>query len=119
MNRPLIVAAAVRLLLPRFSGAAAVGPYDGEWTGIAMSTGQRCKRAIVKDDIRDARALFQQFSDFFKQSFFCKESVPRSHDKRLSEASFERQIDPPRRNISENSNNATRYQLPKRLERHN
>ena len=49
MNRPLIVATAVFMLpLAQFSDAAVVGPYDGEWTGIATSTGQRCKQAVVK-----------------------------------------------------------------------
>ncbi len=49
MNRPLIVAtAAFLLLLPRFNNADAAGPYDGEWTGTATSTGERCKPAIVK-----------------------------------------------------------------------
>ena len=59
MNRPLIVAAAVCLLLPQFSGAAAIGPYDGEWTGLAMSTGQRCKRAVVKLTV-EGQAVFGQ-----------------------------------------------------------
>jgi hypothetical protein len=49
MNRLLIVAtAAFLLLLPQFSSADAAGPYDGEWTGTATSTGERCKRAVVK-----------------------------------------------------------------------
>jgi len=49
MNGPLIVAtAAFLLLLPRFNNASAAGPYDGEWTGTATSTGERCKPAIVK-----------------------------------------------------------------------
>src|SRR5260370_7654216 len=49
MNRPLIVAtAAFLLLLPRFNNADAAGRYDGEWTGTATSTGERCKRAVVK-----------------------------------------------------------------------
>jgi len=49
MNGPLIVAtAAFLLLLPEFNTADAAGPYDGEWTGAATSTGERCKRAVVK-----------------------------------------------------------------------
>src|SRR5882762_9157285 len=49
MNRPLIVAtAAFLVLLPHFNNADAAGPYDGEWTGTATSTGERCKRAVVK-----------------------------------------------------------------------
>jgi hypothetical protein len=47
MNGPRIVAtAAFLLLLPQFNDAA--GPYDGEWTGTATSTGERCNRAVVK-----------------------------------------------------------------------
>jgi hypothetical protein len=49
MNRPLIVAtAAFLLLMPQFNDADAAGPYDGEWTGAATSSGERCKRAIVR-----------------------------------------------------------------------
>jgi hypothetical protein len=49
MNGPLIVATtAFLLLLPQFNNADAAGPYDGEWTGTATSTGERCKRAVVK-----------------------------------------------------------------------
>ncbi len=45
----LIVATAAFLpLLPQFNNADAAGPYDGEWTGIATSTGERCKPAAVK-----------------------------------------------------------------------
>jgi hypothetical protein len=49
MNGPLIVvSAAFLLLLPQFNIADAAGPYDGEWTGTATSTGERCKQAVVK-----------------------------------------------------------------------
>jgi hypothetical protein len=52
MNRPRIVAAAAfLLLLSQFNKADAAGdtgPYDGEWTGTATSTGDRCKPAFVK-----------------------------------------------------------------------
>jgi hypothetical protein len=49
MNGPLKVGtAAFLLLLPQFNSADAGGPYDGEWTGAAASTGERCKRAVVK-----------------------------------------------------------------------
>jgi len=49
MNGPLIVATtAFLLLLPQFNNADAAGPYDGEWTGTATSTGERCRRAVVK-----------------------------------------------------------------------
>jgi hypothetical protein len=49
MNGPRIAAtAAFLLLLPQFNKADAAGPYDGEWTGTATSTGERCKQAIVK-----------------------------------------------------------------------
>ena len=45
----LIVATAAFLpLLPQFNNADAAGPYDSEWTGIATSTGERCKPAAVK-----------------------------------------------------------------------
>jgi len=48
MNRPLIVAtAAFLVLLPHFNNADAAGPYDGEWTGTATATRQRCKQAVV------------------------------------------------------------------------
>jgi hypothetical protein len=36
------------LLLPQFNNADAAGRYDGEWTGTATSTGERCKPAVVK-----------------------------------------------------------------------
>jgi len=49
MNGPLIVATvAFLLLLPQVDNADAAGRYDGEWTGTATSTGERCKRAVVK-----------------------------------------------------------------------
>jgi hypothetical protein len=49
MNGPRIAAtAALLLLLPQFNNANAAGAYDGEWTGTATSTGERCKRAVVK-----------------------------------------------------------------------
>jgi hypothetical protein len=48
MNNPLILAVVTfLLLLPQFNHADAAGPYDGDWQGIATSTGQRCKRAVV------------------------------------------------------------------------
>jgi hypothetical protein len=53
MNGLLIVfAAAFLLFLPLFNGAGAAGPYDGEWTGTATSTGARCKRAVVKFTVK-------------------------------------------------------------------
>jgi hypothetical protein len=49
MNGLRIVATAALLpLLLKFNNAYAAGPYDGEWTGTATSTGERCKRAVVK-----------------------------------------------------------------------
>jgi hypothetical protein len=49
MNSAHIVAtAAFLLLLSQFNNANAAGPYDGEWTGTATSTGERCKPAVVK-----------------------------------------------------------------------
>ncbi len=62
MNRPLIVATAAFLLLlplPQFNYADAAGPYDGEWTGIATSTGERCKRAVVKLTVKGQVVLGQ------------------------------------------------------------
>jgi hypothetical protein len=48
MNGPLIVAAAAfMLLLPQFNNADAAGPYDGDWTGTATSTGGQCRRGVV------------------------------------------------------------------------
>jgi hypothetical protein len=65
MNGPRIVATAAFLLfLPQFNNADAAGPYDGEWTGIATSTGERCKRAFVKltveGEIVLGRAAFER-----------------------------------------------------------
>jgi hypothetical protein len=48
MNGPRIVATAAFLLLPQLNNADATGQYDGEWTGTATSTGERCKRASIK-----------------------------------------------------------------------
>ncbi len=60
MNRPLIVAtAAFWLLPPQFNNADAAGPYDGEWTGTATSTGERCKRAVVKFTVQGQVVLGQ------------------------------------------------------------
>jgi hypothetical protein len=48
MNGLLIVfATAFLLLLLQFNKVGAAGPYDGEWTGTATSTGARCKRAVI------------------------------------------------------------------------
>jgi hypothetical protein len=48
MKRLLIVASVAHMpFLSQFSDAYAAGPYDGEWTGSATSTGGRCKSAIV------------------------------------------------------------------------
>jgi len=60
MNGPLIVAtAAFLLLLSLFNNADAASPYDGEWTGTATSTGDRCKRAVVKLTIEGQVVLGQ------------------------------------------------------------
>ena len=64
MNGPRIVGtAAFLLLLSKFNNAAA-GPYDGEWTGTAASTGERCRRAIVKLTVEGqivlGRAMFER-----------------------------------------------------------
>ena len=48
MKRLLIVASAAHSLFSlQLGDAYAGGPYDGEWTGSATSTGGRCKPAIV------------------------------------------------------------------------
>jgi hypothetical protein len=60
MNGPRIVAtAAFLLLLPQFNNANAAGAYDGAWTGSATSTGERCKRAVVKLTVEGQIALGQ------------------------------------------------------------
>jgi hypothetical protein len=60
MNGPRIVATvAFLLLLPQFNNADAAGPYDGEWTGSAASTGGRCKRAVVKLTVKGQIVLGQ------------------------------------------------------------
>ena len=60
MNSAHIVAtAAFLLLLSHFNNADAVGPYDGEWTGTATSTGERCKRAVVKFTVQGQVVLGQ------------------------------------------------------------
>jgi hypothetical protein len=46
-NRRIVAAVAFLLLLLQFGAAGAAGPYDGEWSGTATSTGDRCKRAVV------------------------------------------------------------------------
>jgi hypothetical protein len=49
MNGLLIVFVAVcLLLLPPSNNVDAAGPSDGEWTGTATPTGERCKQALVK-----------------------------------------------------------------------
>ena len=54
MNGPLKVGtAAFLLLLPQFNNADAGGPYDGEWTGAARSTGERCNGAVFKLTVED------------------------------------------------------------------
>src|SRR5258707_15674172 len=51
MNSPHIIATtAFLLLLAQFNSPDAAGPYDGEWTGTATSTGERCKPAVVSPD---------------------------------------------------------------------
>ena len=48
MKRLLTVASVTHMLfLSQFSYAYAAGPYDGDWTGSATSTGGRCKPALV------------------------------------------------------------------------
>jgi hypothetical protein len=60
MNSAHIVAtAAFLLLLSQFNNANAAGPYDGEWTGTATSTGERCKPAVVRLTIEGQVVLGQ------------------------------------------------------------
>jgi hypothetical protein len=60
MNSAHIVAtAAFLLLLSQFNNAHAAGPYDGEWTGTATSTGERCKPAFVRLTIEGRVVLGQ------------------------------------------------------------
>lgn len=48
MKRPLYAASITFLLLSlQLADAHADGPYDGEWSGFAISTGLRCKQAAV------------------------------------------------------------------------
>jgi hypothetical protein len=49
MKRLLYIApvATQLLFLLQFGDAYADGPYDGEWTGSATSTGRQCKPAMV------------------------------------------------------------------------
>jgi hypothetical protein len=48
MKRLLCIASVAHLLfLWQSSDAYAAGPYDGDWTGSATSTGGRCKPAII------------------------------------------------------------------------
>ena len=44
----IVTTAAFLLLLSQFNDADAAGRYDGEWTGTATSTGERCKPAVVR-----------------------------------------------------------------------
>jgi hypothetical protein len=65
MNGPLkLGTAAFLLLLSQFNNANAGGPYDGEWTGTATSTGERCKRAIVKLTVEGQIVLGQARFEF-------------------------------------------------------
>jgi hypothetical protein len=67
MKNPLILAT-VAFLLPmlQFDGADAAGPYDGDWTGTATSTGERCKRAAVSLTVEGKVVLGQV--QFFNDS---------------------------------------------------
>ena len=60
MNSAHTVATATfLLLLSQFNNAAAAGPYDGEWTGTATSSGERCKSAVVRLTIEGEVVLGQ------------------------------------------------------------
>ena len=53
MNGLLIVfAVSLLLLVLQFNNVGAAGPYDGEWTGTATSTGARCKQGAVKFTVK-------------------------------------------------------------------
>ena len=60
MNGLLFVFVATFLfVLPQFNNADAAGAYDGEWTGTATSTGERCKRAVIKFTVKGQDVLGQ------------------------------------------------------------
>ena len=60
MNSAHTVATATfLLLLSQFNNANAAGPYDGEWTGTATSSGERCKPAVVRLTIEGQVVLGQ------------------------------------------------------------
>ena len=60
MNSAHIVATATFLvLLSPFNNINAAGPYDGEWTGTAPSTDERCKPAVVRLTIEGQVVLGQ------------------------------------------------------------
>jgi hypothetical protein len=60
MNSAHIIAtAAFLVLLSQFENADAAGPYDGEWTGTATSTSERCKAAVVRLTIQGQVVLGQ------------------------------------------------------------
>jgi hypothetical protein len=48
----IVFASTLMLLFLQFDKVRADGPYDGEWTGTASSTGARCKRAVVKFTVK-------------------------------------------------------------------
>jgi hypothetical protein len=60
MNSAHTVATATfLLLLSQFNNSNAAGPYDGEWTGTATSSGERCKPAVVRLSIEGQVVLGQ------------------------------------------------------------
>ena len=60
MNSAHTVATATfLLLLSQFNNANAAGPYDGEWSGTATSSGERCKPAAVRFTIEGQVVLGQ------------------------------------------------------------
>ena len=70
MSRPLIVATATfLLLLLQFNNADAAGPYDGEWTGTATSTGDRCKQAVVRLTVEGRFVFFDcEWKDILRRT---------------------------------------------------
>jgi hypothetical protein len=63
MKRLRYAASIVRLLLLMQLGSAYAadirGPYDGEWAGFAISTGQQCKQALVTLNVQGTVVIGQ------------------------------------------------------------
>ena len=60
MKRVLYAASiAPLLLLSQLGDAYADGPYDGDWSGFAISTGRRCKQALVTLNVQGTVVIGQ------------------------------------------------------------